>query len=226
MAIKAIIMDIEGTTSSISFVHDVLFPYARHQLPQFVRENQHNPDVARQIQNVCKDVGRSLNIEQVIEQLIQWIDEDQKITSLKLLQGMVWQQGYVDGCFTGHVYSDVPQSLHRWNGRGIELYVYSSGSVAAQRLIFGYSDFGDLTPLFTGYFDTEIGAKREATAYENILKKIQFDAGEVLFLSDTTEELDAASRVGIRTIQLVRDSDVDAASKHKQVNSFAEVLND
>jgi len=225
MAIKAIITDIEGTTSSISFVHKVLFPYARECLPQFVRENHEDEQVASLINDVCEEVGHDLTTDQVIDQLIQWIDVDAKITPLKALQGLVWEQGYADADFTGHVYPEVPQSLQRWKDKGISLYVYSSGSVAAQRLIFGYSDFGDLTPLFNGYFDTKIGAKREASAYQNILDEIRVDAADVLFLSDIEEELEAAHSVGIQVIQLVREPvAVSAAPMCQQVKTFAEVL--
>ena len=203
--IKAIVTDIEGTTTSLSFVKDVLFPYARQHVAEFIRQHAQRAEVKAQLDEVSNIVGQQLDQEQVIAQLIQWIDEDQKITPLKSLQGMIWQAGYKSGDFTGHVYEDAARKLRDWHERGIKLYVFSSGSVKAQQLIFGYSDFGDMTPLFSGYFDTQIGSKREVDAYQHIVNQLDCPAGEVLFLSDIEQELQAASEAGMKTVQLVRE---------------------
>ena len=224
MTIKAIVTDIEGTTSSISFVHDVLFPYAREHMAEFIRANRGNEAVSALMKDVCTEVGKELNDEEVIAQLVQWIDEDKKITPLKALQGLVWQKGYEDGDFTGHVYQDAYDNLKRWKEQGIALYVFSSGSVKAQKLIFGYSDFGDMTPFFKGYFDTNIGAKREASAYKNIQEEIGLNADEVLFLSDIVEELDAAAEAGMETIQLVREGALESNAKHLKLANFDPIL--
>ena len=158
MTVRAILADIEGTTSSIDFVHQVLFPYASRELPQFVQSSHEHPEVAALLDDVRSEAGDfDASVDRVIEILLGWISEDRKATSLKAIQGHVWRQGYERGDFTGHMYDDAVDRLRRWFQMGIDLYVYSSGSVGAQKLLFGYSDAGDLPPLFKGYFDTEIG---------------------------------------------------------------------
>lgn len=221
--IKAIVTDIEGTTSSLSFVKEVLFPYARLHMAEFVHQHASEPDVKIQLEEVCDVVGQQLDLEQVIAQLVQWIDEDQKLTPLKALQGMIWQAGYKAGDFTGHVYKDAADKLHDWHGQGIKLYVFSSGSVKAQQLIFAYSDFGDLTPLFSGYFDTRIGPKRETEAYTQIAESIALPAAEILFLSDIEQELDAAAEAGMQTLQLIRDSGTSCSNQHPSLPDFTEI---
>ncbi len=219
--IKAILTDIEGTTSSLSFVKDVLFPYAREHLGDYLRTHTESPDVVEQLQAIGHEVGRELKLEEVITQLEQWIDEDRKITALKSLQGMVWEAGYRNGDFTGHMYEDAVRNLREWSAKGIRLYVYSSGSVYAQKLLFGFSDYGDLTPLFNGYFDTHIGHKREVSSYEAIASEICERAGDILFLSDIREELDAARSAGMQTRWLVRDAEsIEPTADHLQVKDF------
>ena len=155
---KAIVTDIEGTTTSLSFVKDVLIPYARSYLRDFVRPHQHEPAVREQLQAVEAPPGSSLSTAEDVAQMQQWMDEDKKVTPLKSLQGMIWEDGYRRGAFTGHIYEDAARMLKEWHGRGIRLFVFSSGSVQAQHLLFSHSDYGDLTPLFDGYFDTHVGA--------------------------------------------------------------------
>jgi enolase-phosphatase E1 len=157
---RAIVTDIEGTTTSLAFVHEVLFPYARRNLRSFAAQRSDDPQVKAQLAQVDPDPQRALDI------LERWIDEDRKATPLKALQGMLWAQGYRAGELRGHVYPDAARALRRWHETQIVLYVYSSGSVEAQRLIFGYSDQGDLTPLFAGYFDTTTGPKVETSSRE------------------------------------------------------------
>jgi len=165
LSIKAIVTDIEGTTSSIDFVHQTLFPYAKLHLRHFLRAQARRPEVAAQVHAVALEEGRQLTLEDAADVLERWMAEDRKATPLKALQGMVWAQGYAAGELIGHVYADTPVALRRWRDAGLQLYVYSSGSVEAQQLIFGHTEYGDLTPLFSGYYDTRIGAKREASAY-------------------------------------------------------------
>ncbi|PYB90309.1 acireductone synthase [Pseudomonas koreensis] len=206
MSIKAILTDIEGTTSAVSFVFDVLFPYAAKHLPDFVRQNASRADVAEQLDAVRRDSNEPLaDVERVVEILLSWIAEDRKATPLKALQGMVWAQGYQAGQLKGHVYPDAVEALQRWHAAGYQLFVYSSGSIQAQKLIFGCSEAGDLTPLFNGYFDTTSGPKREAQSYRHIQQAIGVDAGEILFLSDIVEELDAAQSAGLKTCGLARE---------------------
>jgi len=224
--IRAILTDIEGTTTSVSFVFDVLFPYARKHLGDYVRAHADDPAVREQLAAVAAEAGETLSDEQAIAQLEHWIDEDRKITPLKALQGMVWKAGYENGDFTGHVYEDAARRLRQWRDGGIRLYVYSSGSVQAQKLLFGYSDAGDLAPLFDGYFDTRIGGKREAASYERIAEQLGMPAVEILFLSDIGEELDAARAAGMQTRWLIRGALPSAGVGHIQVADFDAVTFD
>lgn len=221
--LKAIITDIEGTTSSIDFVHQTLFPYAKKHLRAFLTANGHLPEVQVQLQAVAADYGSTLNLEQAIATLEQWMQEDRKATPLKALQGMIWAQGYANGELTGHVYADTPEYLRKWHAQGLQLYVYSSGSTAAQKLIFGHTAYGDLTPLFSGYFDTRVGGKRDSQSYANILANIKIDAAHVLFLSDIVEELDAAKAVGITSVQLIRDETAVISNRHPLARDFSEI---
>ena len=218
--IKAIVTDIEGTTSSLSFVKDVLFPYARENLPEFVRRNQAEAEVKSLLEDARALMGGEPDDEQVIAQFLDWIDRDQKITPLKSLQGLIWEAGYRQGDFNGHVYEDAVRQLQAWKRAGYDLYVYSSGSVYAQKLLFGHTAYGDLTPLFSGYFDTHIGGKREAASYRTIASQIHLPAEQILFLSDIVEELDAAREAGFNTCWLVRDQAVDAEARHHQASDF------
>ncbi|MNB56974.1 Enolase-phosphatase E1 [compost metagenome] len=219
MSIKAIVTDIEGTTSAVSFVFDVLFPFAAKHLPEFVRQNAERPDVAEQLEAVRRDSNApQADVERVVEILLSWIEEDRKATPLKALQGMVWAQGYHAGQLKGHVYPDAVEALQRWHAAGYQLFVYSSGSIQAQKLIFGCSEAGDLTPLFSGYFDTTSGPKREAQSYTNIQKAIGVEPGEILFLSDIVEELDAAQSAGLQTCGLAREG--GELGSHITVDTF------
>jgi enolase-phosphatase E1 len=219
MSIKAIVTDIEGTTSAVSFVFDVLFPYAAKHLPGFVRQNAERADVAEQLDAVRRDSNApQADVERVVEILLSWIEEDRKATPLKALQGMVWAQGYHAGQLKGHVYPDAVEALQRWHAAGYQLFVYSSGSIQAQKLIFGCSEAGDLTPLFSGYFDTTSGPKREAQSYTNIQQAIGVAPEEILFLSDIVEELDAAQAAGLQTCGLAREG--GELGNHITVDTF------
>jgi len=195
---RAILTDIEGTTSSIAFVAETLFPYARARLPAFVAE--HPDETAPILAEVA-----AIEPGDPVATLTRWIDEDRKATPLKTLQGMIWADGYRERAFTGHVYPDAAAALRRWHDAGIALYVFSSGSVAAQKLLFGHSDAGDLTPLFSGYFDTTTGPKREAASYRAIADAIGLAAEEILFLSDTPQEIAAAREAGFSALLIDRD---------------------
>ncbi len=226
MTIKVIVTDIEGTTSSIDFVHEVLFPYASKHLPEFVRSHRPDAAVVPILDSVRSEAGEAdADTERVIEILLQWISEDRKVTALKGLQGLIWKHGYESGAFTGHIYEDAVAKLRDWAAANIDLYVYSSGSVAAQKLLFGHSDAGDLTPLFRGYFDTNIGHKREAGSYRNIVENIGVPAVEILFLSDVAAELDAATAAGMQTYQIIRDEKT-VPGNHRIAHDFDEVLLD
>lgn len=218
--IRAILTDIEGTTTAVSFVFEVLFPYARTHMAEFLAAHAGDPAVREQLAAVAREADRRLTDAQATELLVRWIAEDRKLTPLKALQGMIWEDGYRRGAFTGHVYPDAVRNLRAWHDAGIALYIYSSGSVQAQQLLFGYSDAGDLTPLFSGYFDTRVGNKREPASYRAIAEGIGLPPGEILFLSDIREELDAARAAGLQTTWLVRDARPDPAAAHPQVADF------
>ncbi|MBN8530556.1 MAG: acireductone synthase [Alphaproteobacteria bacterium] len=223
MNIRAIVTDIEGTTSSLSFVKDVLFPYARQHLAAFVRANANEQKMQAVLDEVSKLEGKKLDTEAAITMLLAWSDADKKITPLKSLQGMIWQKGYVDGAFTGHIYDDAVVGLKRWHEAGIKLYVYSSGSVPAQKLLFGHTPAGDLTPLFSGYFDTTIGGKLEAPSYRKIAEAINVASANILFLSDHAGELDAASEAGFSTMLLDREHNAPPTC-HPRAVDFSTIL--
>lgn len=221
--IRLILTDIEGTTTPITFVHDVLFPYSSARLPSFVASSEDDPAVqqclADTIATVREEKGKVLDTDGAVEQLLRWIEEDRKHPALKTIQGLIWRHGYESGAYKGAVYDDVKPALERWKKAGRELGVYSSGSVAAQKLLFAHSSAGDLSPLFSCYFDTAVGGKREPAAYANILKEVRRSGGEVLFLSDVAAELDAAAQVGVETIQLVRPG-ITATDRHRTAPDF------
>ncbi|WP_339804450.1 acireductone synthase [uncultured Marinobacter sp.] len=223
--IRVVLTDIEGTTSSISFVHEVLFPYASEHIAGFVREgHSENPAIAAELDQVAERSGTPRDdLEGLISVLQQWIAEDKKETSLKALQGMLWEQGYQQGAFKGHVYPDAAEYLRFWHDRGLRLYVYSSGSVKAQKLIFGFSNEGDLTPFFSGYFDTNVGGKKEPQAYRTILGELGVEPATVLFLSDVEAELVAAEACGLKTCWLIREGQLPPQSGRPVARDFREV---
>lgn len=217
--VKVVLTDIEGTTSSIAFVHEVLFPYAREVLPEWVRGHARQKRVQQALKEVRAELGEPrAKVERCIEALLGWIDSDAKVTPLKTLQGFIWADGYEQGAFQGHVYDDAVRGLRRWHDEGLTLAVYSSGSVGAQKLLFGHSVAGDLTGLFSAHFDTHVGHKREPASYQAIAAELEVAPPEVLFLSDVVEELDAARAAGMRTVHLVRDG--QEPSFHPVARSF------
>jgi len=218
--IQAIVTDIEGTTSSLSFVKDVLFPYARAHLAEFIQQHGDDAAVRQLLQEARQAAGEKLDDAQLAARLLHWIDEDKKITPLKALQGMIWEQGYRRGHFTSHLYEDAVRNLRRWKEQGIKLYIFSSGSVQAQKLLFAHTEFGDLTPLFSGYFDTRIGAKREPGSYRAIAASIGVAPRHILFLSDIKEELDAARQAGMSTVWLLREGVILSSTDHTSVGNF------
>ncbi len=223
--IRLIVVDIEGTTTSVSFVFDVLFPYFRENI-SLLKTRLSEPEIAAIVQQV-KDIVKSetrteLSDQEAIAQLHQWSVEDRKIAPLKAAQGILWEEGFKKEDFQGHIYEDVPRNLKKWQQQGIQLGVYSSGSAHAQKLLFGYSQFGDLTPYFNWNFDLKIGSKKEAASYQAIAQQTGFAPAEILFLSDVKAELDAAQAADLQTIQLVRPG-TSPTEGHPQVNNFDEI---
>lgn len=221
--VRAVVTDIEGTTSSIAFVKDVLFPFAKRNLDGFVADYRDSPPVRE-----CLDGARALagspglSDADTVALLRQWMDEDRKATPLKVLQGLIWERGYARGELRGHVYPDAVDGLRAWHSRGFRLYVYSSGSIAAQKLVFGHTAWGDLTPLFSGYFDTTTGPKVESPSYARIARELELPPAQVLFLSDSVAELDAARSAGLRTACLDRgETVIPAGHGHPTFHGFA-----
>jgi len=207
----AVLTDIEGTTTDIAFVHSVLFPYSRERIADFVRAHAGDPEVAAALAEVrALENSPELPLDGIVALLRAWIDEDRKAKPLKTLQGLIWRRGYEEGVLKAHVYADAAAGLRRWHESGIPLYVYSSGSVAAQKLLFAHTDEGDLTPLFSGYFDTALGPKLEPESYRKIATAIARSARAILFLSDHAGELDAAAKAGLRVVRIERTRAPDA----------------
>ena len=223
--VRAVLTDIEGTTSAITFVKDVLFPYAREHLPRFIEMHRSDPEVQHWLDATAREAGiEDPQSRYVVETLQRWIDEDRKATPLKALQGMIWKAGYEAGDYRAHIYPEVPARLREWKAQGLRLYVYSSGSVQAQKLFFRYSEAGDLTELFDGWFDTGVGGKRERGSYLRIAESVDLPPPAILFLSDVVEELDAARDTGMQTIQVCRPpADCLAVHTRAFVSDFDEI---
>jgi enolase-phosphatase E1 len=231
--IRAILLDIEGTTTSLAFVHDVLFPYSRENLRPFVvhhaRDRRIRDVLAATRETVRLEEGRAIDDAAALDALERWIDEDRKHPALKALQGWLWREGYDAGAFRSHVYDDVPGALRRWKDRGLAVAIFSSGSIEAQRLLFASTEAGDLTPLLGAYFDpTTAGPKREAGSYARIADALALAPADVLFLSDIEEELDAARAAGMGTTRIVREAKgsaeaADPPSAHPIARDFAPI---
>lgn len=208
--VRAVVTDIEGTTSSIAFVKDVLFPYARERLATFIQ--RHPAQVAPILDDVRKiENNPALTPNQIAALFQQWIDEDRKVTPLKALQGMIWADGYASGEIVGHIYPDAANALHAWHEMRLPIYTYSSGSVEAQKLIYGHTSLGDLTPLLSGYFDTRTGGKLEANSYTSIAEAIAHKPADLLFLSDHPGEIAAAHAAGYQTQLVDRETNAPAS---------------
>ena len=213
---RVVLTDIEGTTTPIAFVRDVLFPHARARLPALLAEANRRPEVAREVAAIAELAPHA----PPLDTLLGWLDTDAKVTPLKALQGIVWADGYADGSLVAPLYDDVPPALRGWHDAGVRLAVYSSGSIAAQQLLFGHSSAGDLRPLFSAWHDTTTGGKRDPASYRAIAP----DPDGWLFLSDVAEELDAAAAAGLRTCQLVRPPDgTRPCDRHATAIDFAAV---
>ena len=217
---KAILLDIEGTTTPIDFVHKTLFPYAksrvggyvgmnfdslRHEIDALVDESSHDATYT-----VPVDPTEPGSVSAYLEHLI---DVDRKSTSLKTIQGKIWQEGYESGELKSVVFEDVPLAFERWNAEGKTIAIYSSGSILAQQLLFRYTEFGDLSDFISEYFDTNVGAKRDGQSYRNIVERLKIPAAETVFVSDIVEEVDAARSAGMRTALSVRPGNAEIATE-------------
>jgi enolase-phosphatase E1 len=227
---SAILTDIEGTTTSIAFVYDVLFPYAAARLERTCAQADPGPELQEALAQLRAEHGQETAADPPPPfgdgaPYARWLMErDRKSTGLKLLQGLIWDEGYAQGEIRGHVYPDVPPALKAWRQQGRRLRIFSSGSVHAQKLLFGHTGQGDLTPLFEGFHDTRTGPKQDPAAYTAIAAAFALPPGEILFLSDVTAELDAASQAGYRTGLLVRPGNRPAEpGEHPVYGSFEEI---
>ena len=225
LQVQAIVVDIEGTVSSIQFVHEVMFPFASQAAERYLLDRWEDAEVQQAIEQMAKDwsgktsfstpvdggswrwnpevpvTGRPLAVAQWVRQLIA---EDSKTTGLKHLQGLIWKDGFHAGLLTAPLFPDVPPALQRWSDQGLQLAVYSSGSIAAQKLFFQHTNFGNLLPLFSGHFDTTTGGKRSSRSYRAIAERLERNPSQLLFLSDVHEELTAAKEAGWQAIAVVR----------------------
>lgn len=222
--IKLYLFDVEGTTTDIKFVHDVLFPYSKKCMKDYVTNHQNDPAVAKAIEEVkatvFKEENKKIELNEVINTLLNWIAQDRKHPALKEIQGLIWDVGYSKNDFKGHVYPDVKPFFKSILESGLKVGIYSSGSVHAQKLIFGYSLEGDLTPMISYYFDTSVGMKREDSSYFNIAKEVNITPSEIHFFSDIPEELIAARAAGFGTTQVLRPG--TAPSIFDSVTNFDE----
>lgn len=232
MIARAVVTDIEGTTTDIAFVHERLFPIARAEMPRFVRAHAADPEHAAALaavrRRVAGDADRSeehVTLDEVIARLVAWIDADAKETALKAIQGAIWREAYATGALASHVYDDVEPALRRFRAAGVPVHVYSSGSIEAQRLLFAHSVAGNLTGYLAGYFDTTTGPKRDPASYARIAGAIGLPPGDVLFLSDVPAELDAARAAGMQTLWIVRPGTPEIATPaHPRATGFEGLL--
>jgi enolase-phosphatase E1 len=239
--IAGLLLDIEGTTTPIDFVYDTLFPYAREHAREYLAAHRSLPsvqaDIAGLLEENAEDARRGLDPPLIggsaehisldeVEAYVQWlVNQDRKTTPLKSLQGKIWDDGYRRGELRSQVYEDVPRALKRWREQAKKIYIYSSGSVLAQKLLFANTEAGDLTALIEAYFDTNIGAKKELESYRRIATNLELESPALLFISDVVSELDAAASAGVQTLLCVRPGNPpQPVSIHSTIMSFDEVF--
>lgn len=228
MTLRAVVLDIEGTTSSTGFVHDTLYPYSRERFGTWIAAHAERVDVQAQLQAVRELAGEpDADLDRIVWWLEHWLDGDQKITPLKAFQGWIWSEGFEAGELVSHFFDDSIPAIRRWHDDGRTLYIFSSGSVSAQTAWFGNTPDGSLLPLFSGHFDTEnAGPKRSADSYRTITAAIGVPPGETVFFSDLVAELDAAREAGWHTVGVRREGDQyydDGVGDHLAIHSFDEI---
>ena len=219
---RCVLLDIEGTVADVRFVYDVMFPFVRRQVTGFLEERWDEDSVQSALCNVAsesgvaltadpwreQELGRARAIANAVDAVHQLMDQDSKTTGLKALQGRIWESGFRSGALRSELFPDVVPALQKWKSAGVELRIYSSGSILAQRLFFGHSTHGDLTPLLAAHYDTTIGSKKEAASYRRIAGDCKCEPHEILFLSDVAGELEAAAEAGMQFIACVRPNNV------------------
>ena len=219
--VRAILLDIEGTTTPIAFVHDVLFSYAREHVREFLSTNSAADDIALLREDHAVDVTEGRNPPPQMAEYVEWlIALDRKSTGLKSLQGKIWRQGYESGSLQSTVFADVAPAFERWRERGLRISIFSSGSVLAQQLLFAHTEVGDLTPFIDSYFDTRIGKKGDAESYRRIAETMNLEVHEILFISDVVVELEAANEAGMKAILSIRPGNVPQPEKYSSIRTF------
>jgi enolase-phosphatase E1 len=230
--VRAILLDIEGTTTPIAFVHDVLFSYARDHVREFLRAHADDDDVRGDIALLraehAVDVSENRNPPPIepASGYVEWlIGLDRKSTGLKSLQGKIWRQGYTAGSLKSQVFADVAPALERWHARGLSISIFSSGSVLAQKLLFAHTDAGDLTRFIDNYFDTNVGKKGDARSYRRIAAELSLAPHQILFVSDVIEELDAAHDAGMKAVLSVRRGNApqENVEQYPEIHSFDQI---
>ena len=239
--IRCLLLDIEGTTSSLSFVHDVMFPMVRMRLASFLARHWGEDPLEKAIRQMAselpqehplqslRDISMSSAQSRVIQEVTIQMDEDRKATGLKMLQGLIWREAFEAGDLQAHVYEDVPPALDAWCQAGIDIRIYSSGSIASQKLFFGHTVAGNLLGYLTGFYDTTIGSKREPKSYQAILQDLrlripEIEADQVVFVSDIPAELAAAQETGIRPVLSVRPGNPTIHERYfPHITSFGEL---
>ena len=230
---RGILLDVEGTTSSISFVYDVLFKHAKARIGEFLAARRHDERVLALAAAVAAGAGQPLppaaiaaDPTQAALAAIDLMNKDVKLTALKELQGLIWRGGFEAGDLVAHVFDDVPPALAAWADSGLDVRIYSSGSVEAQQLFFRHTAAGDLTPHLRGHYDTTTGPKREPASYTRIAADMGLEPRQILFVSDVGAELDAARAVGMATALAVRPGNRDAGGmlEHEPIASFTEIV--
>jgi 2,3-diketo-5-methylthio-1-phosphopentane phosphatase len=241
---KAVLLDIEGTTTPVHFVYEVLFPYAQRELQNYLEQHWSDPNVQDDLDQLMEhfakqprnEEGRPTsegrdqsNVEafksEVIERIEWAMDNDKKHAPLKSLQGRIWRSGYKEGELKAPIYDDVPEALEKWQRRDVPVYIYSSGSVDAQKLLFEYSDKGDLRDHLSGYFDTNTGNKKEPESYQKIAQDVDLSPGEILFVTDSLEEAEAAQKAGVKVAVSKRPGNAELAdNSFPIIESFDEIV--
>jgi len=220
---RCALLDIEGTVADVRFVYDVMFPFVRAQLEPFLSRYQSSPAVQQAIATLESDAGQP--IEDVVAHVHRLMDADSKTTGLKALQGLIWESGFHSGSLRAEIFPDVLPALRNWKRDGVDLKIYSSGSILAQKLFFGHTTQGDLNPLFSQHFDTTIGSKREASSYTRIAETIQIPPADILFLTDVVPEVDAATAAGLQVITCIRPNNAPLPEGYARptIKSFDEI---
>ena len=224
--IRAILLDIEGTTTPIAFVHEVLFSYAREHTKEFLTNIADAEDIARLREEHAADVSNGEHPPTELASYVEWlIARDRKSTGLKSLQGKIWRQGYLDGTLKSQLYADVAPAFARWRAEGLSINIFSSGSILAQQLLFAHTDAGDLTKFIDQYFDTNVGKKGEATSYRKIADALNLKPSEVMFISDVITELEAAHEAGMQVLLSIRPGNPPqkGAERYQTIHSFEEI---